>query len=209
MFFEYGDREVNHLKSRDKLLAWAIDRIGHIHREVDRDLFSSVIHSIISQQISSSAQATVWRRLTNLVDSVDPVSIYLLDRLDLQGCGMTFRKADYIKDFAKRVVNCQFNPDTLNSLPDEEVIKKLTELKGIGKWTAEMIMIFSMQRPDIISFGDLGIHRGMKMLYNKETIDRAEFDRYVKAYSPYGTTAGLYIWAIAGGAIPELNEGKI
>lgn len=205
MFFEYGDREINYLKSRDKLLAWAIDKIGHIHREVDSDLFSSVIHSIISQQISSSAQATVWKRLLNLVGFVDPVTICDRDREQLQECGMTFRKADYIKDFAEKVMNNQFDLDALNSLPDDEVIKKFTDLKGVGIWTAEMIMIFCMQRPDIVSFGDLGIHRGMRMLYNKKNIDRIAFDKYVKRYSPYGTTASLYLWAIAGGAIPELG----
>jgi len=85
-------------------------------------------------------------------------------------------------------------------MSDEEAIESLCSLKGIGRWTAEMILIFSMQRPDVVSFGDLAILRGMRMLYHHREIDRKRFERYKKRYSPYGTVASLYLWAIAGGA---------
>ena len=91
-------------------------------------------------------------------------------------------------------------------MPDELVIQELSALKGIGVWTAEMIMTFCMQRPNIVSFGDLAILRGMRMLYRHKEIDRAKFEKYRKRYSPYGTVASLYLWAIAGGALPELTD---
>lgn len=206
MEFAYGERELAYLRSRDTKLAAAIDRIGHVSREVDTDLFSSVIHHIIGQQVSTAAQRTVWRRFLELVGDVTAKRVCARTREELQALGMTWRKADYILDFAGRVRDGSFDVEALSSLPDEAVRVQLSSLRGIGPWTAEMLMIFCMQRPDVVSYGDLAILRGMRMLYRRKTIDRKTFDRYRKRYSPYGTTASLYLWAIAGGALPELTD---
>lgn len=206
MYFEYGNEEMEFLKSRDKVLGAAIDQIGLIYREVDSDLFSSVVHHIIGQQISTSAQATIWQRLTNSLEDINADTICTLELNELQKFGMTYKKAGYIKDFAEKVRNKEFDIEILNRLPDQEVVKELSALKGIGVWTAEMLMTFSMQRPDIVSFGDLAIHRGMRMLYHHKTIDREKFDKYKRRYSPYGTVASLYLWAIAGGAITGMRD---
>ena len=206
MFFAYGEKEMSYLKARDKRLGGAIDRIGHIERAVDSDLVSSVIHHIIGQQISTTAQATLWRRLNERLGNVTAAGVLTLGRTELQAIGITFKKADYILDFAEQVQSGTFDVEGLDKLSDEEVIRELSALKGIGVWTAEMIMTFCMQRPDVVSFGDLAIHRGMRMLYRHREIDRARFERYRRRYSPYGTVASLYLWAIAGGAIPELTD---
>lgn len=206
MYFEYGSKEIEFLKDRDKLLGAAIDRIGHIYRVVDVDLFSSIVYHIIGQQISTRAQATIWKRLIDRIGIINADSICSLELTELQKLGMTFRKAGYIKDFSEKVRNRELDIDALNDLPDAEVINELSSLKGIGIWTAEMIMTFCMQRPDIVSFGDLAIHRGMRMLYHHRSIDRKKFEKYARRYSPYGTVASLYLWAIAGGAIPEMRD---
>lgn len=206
MYFEYGNEEMEFLKSRDKVLGAAIDQIGIIYREVDSDLFSSVVHHIIGQQISTSAQATIWQRLTNSLENINADTICTLELNELQKFGMTYKKAGYIKDFAEKVRNKEFDIEMLNRLPDQEVVKELSALKGIGVWTAEMLMTFSMQRPDIVSYGDLAIHRGMRMLYHHKTIDREKFEKYRRRYSPYGTVASLYLWAIAGGAITGMRD---
>lgn len=206
MYFEYGSEEIAFLKSRDKLLGTAIDQIGHIYRTVDDDLFSSVVHHIIGQQISTRAQATIWQRLRDRIGTLNADAIYSMKLDELQKLGITFKKAAYIKDFAKKVKTKEFNIEALNALPDTQVIKELSSLKGVGVWTAEMIMIFCMQRPDVVSFGDLAIHRGMRMLYHHRSIDRQKFSKYARRYSPYGTVASLYLWAIAGGAIPEMRD---
>ena len=91
-------------------------------------------------------------------------------------------------------------------MSDADLICKLSELKGIGVWTAEMLMIFCLQRPDVMSYGDLAIHRGLRMLYHHSRIDRKLFDKYARRFSPYGAVASLYLWAIAGGAIPEMCD---
>lgn len=206
MYFEYNGQATEYLANKDKKLGAAIIQIGHINRPIDSDLFSSVVHHIIGQQISTAAQTTVWNRLTETIGTVDAEHLMLLGRENLQSIGITFKKADYILDFTQRVQEGTFDIDALNTMPDKLVIQKLSDLKGIGVWTAEMIMIFCMQRPDVVSFGDLAILRGMRMLYRHKQIDRVKFEKYRNRYSPYGTVASLYLWAIAGGAIPELTD---
>ena len=94
----------------------------------------------------------------------------------------------------------------LAQLDDEALCHALSQFRGIGVWTAEMLMLFSLQRPDIVSYGDLAILRGMRMLYRHRAITPQLFARYRRRYSPYGSTASLYLWAIAGGALPELTD---
>ncbi|MDD3410622.1 MAG: DNA-3-methyladenine glycosylase 2 family protein [Eubacteriales bacterium] len=206
MYFEYGERETDYLSRRDARLGEAIARIGPIRREGDDEVFSSVVHHILGQQISTAAQATLWKRLTDRIGTVDAERLLALGREELQSVGTTYKKADYILDFADRVRRGAFDVEALTRLPDEEVVEALSALQGVGRWTAEMIMTFCMRRPDVVSFGDLAILRGMRMLYRHRKLDRAKFERYRKRYSPYGTVASLYLWAIAGGALPELTD---
>lgn len=206
MYFKYGDKEIEYLIPKDKVLGEAIKKIGHIYRPVDTGLFSSVVHHIIGQQISTAAQATIWKRLCESLGEVTATTIVQSEISKLQGFGMTFRKAEYIKDFAQRVQSREFDIEALWNKSDQQVITELSALKGIGIWTAEMIMIFCMERPDILSFGDLAIHRGIRMLYHHRNVDKKLFEKYRRRYSPYATVASLYLWAIAGGAIPEMID---
>lgn len=206
MYFNYGETELNYLKSRDPKLGAAIDQIGYVYREVDTDLFSSVVHHIIGQQISTAAQRTIWKRIQNSLGAVNAAAISRITAQELQSYGISFRKADYIKDFSEKVITGKLQLEELYDKEDQEVIDILSSLKGIGVWTAEMILTFCMQRPDILSFGDLAIHRGMRMLYHHRTIDRKKFERYRRRYSPCGTVASLYLWAIAGGAIEGMRD---
>ena len=125
---------------------------------------------------------------------------------ELQGLGMSLRKAEYIKDFADRIVGCEFDLQAVEQMSDAEAITALSSLKGIGKWTAEMILLFCLQRPDILSYDDLAIQRGLRMLYHHRKITRELFNKYQKRYSPYGSTAAIYLWAIAGGAIEGMKD---
>lgn len=206
MIFVYGEKETGYLKSRDKALGDAIDKIGHIHREVDADLFSSVVRCIIGQLISSAAGATLWSRMREKYREVTAETIAGTDIAELQKVGMTFKKAEYIKAFATKNVNGEFDLDALGSMSNEEVSREFCALKGIGVWTAEMIMIFGLQRPDVFSFGDLAIHRGLRMLYQHKNVDKTLFEKYRRRYSPYSTVASLYLWAIAGGAIADMRN---
>ena len=206
MYFQYGDTEINYLKRKDKRLASAIDAIGHIERRLDANLFAAVVRHIVGQQISSKAQATVWARLEARLKDVTSFTVHAASADELQALGMSLRKAEYIKDFASKIVSGEFALQAVEQLSDEEAIAALSSLKGIGRWTAEMILLFCLQRPDILSYDDLAIQRGLRMLYHHRKITRELFNKYQKRYSPYGSTAAIYLWAIAGGAIEGMKD---
>lgn len=206
MYFQYGQNEIDYLKSRDKVLGAVIEEIGHVDREVDTDLFSSVVHHIIGQQISTKAQATIWQRMRNRLGDVNAAAIAAADVAELQSLGMTFRKAEYIQDFARKVQNGEFDLQHVTQMPDADAIRELSSLKGIGVWTAEMILLFCLQRPDILSYDDLAIQRGLRMVYHHRRIDRKLFEKYHRRFSPYGSVASLYLWAVSGGAVPGMKD---
>ena len=208
MYFEYGENEITYLRNKDKKLSEVIDQIGMIEREVDTDLFSAVVHHIIGQQISTKAQATIWQRMKEILGEVNAVTILSADISKLQSLGMTFRKAEYITDFARKVHEGVFDLEKVDQMSDEAAIKELASLKGIGVWTAEMILLFCLQRPDIFSYDDLAIQRGLRMVYHHRKIDRKLFEKYRRRFSPYCSVASLYLWAVAGGAISGMRDYK-
>lgn len=206
MYFEYDETETDYLKNKDKKLGAIIDKIGHIERSVDNDLFSSVVHHIIGQQISTKAQNTIWQRIYESYENITPTIISSVDLDKLQSFGMTFRKAGYIKDLSNKIVNGEFDLEAVKQMSDDEAISALSSLSGVGVWTAEMILLFCLQRKNIFSFGDLAIHRGMRMVYHHRKIDKNLFEKYRRRFSPYCSIASLYFWAVAGGAIPDMKD---
>jgi len=196
-YFKYTNKEIEYLKNRDPLLGAEISRIGFIKRKINPDLFEALISSIISQQISIKAAKTVYNKVINLVGEIKPQNIDRVDVEAIQKCGMSLRKAYYIKNIADAIVNKEIDFDNLYKLSDEDIIKKLVKLKGVGEWTVEMLLIHSLQRPDILSYKDLAIRRGMMRLYGLDEITSEVFKKYRDLYSPYSTTASLYLWEIA------------
>lgn len=209
MYFRYGEKEITHLKLHDTQLAVAIDKIGYIKRVVSNDMFATMVKYIIGQQISTKAQETIIRRLLTRVPEINEHTILELSLDSLQSVGISLKKATWIHELARNIQKDPFLIEALSDMTDKEIIKSLTAMNGIGSWTAEMLMIFCMQRKDVVSYGDLAIIRGMRMLYQQPTIDRSLFQTYTKRYSPYGTIASFYLWAIAKGAFPELEDPKL
>ena len=206
MYFSYGTLETDYLSRKDAKLAAVIAQVGHVEREVDANLFSAVVHHIIGQQISTKAQATIWQRMREALGTVDAEHILAAGVPQLQGLGMTFRKAEYITDFAQKVQDGAFDLEGIWEKSDEEAIRELSALKGIGVWTAEMILLFCMQRPNVFSYDDLAIQRGLRMVYHHRKIDRRLFEKYRRRFSPYCSVASLYLWAVAGGAVPGMRD---
>lgn len=206
LYLEYGEKEIEYIRSKDKRLGGFIDRIGHIYRQADDDLFLSVVHKIVGQQISMKAQETVWARLKERFGVINADTLVSAGKESIQACGISFRKAGYIYDFACKVRSGEFDVDGLWSKPDDVVAAELSSLNGIGVWTAEMIMLFCMRRPNVFSYGDLAIHRGLRMVYRRSQITKQQFEKYRKKFSPYCSVVSLYLWAIAAGAIPELKD---
>ena len=193
--FDYGQTEIDYLKRKDKKLGAVIDRIGLIQREIMPDPFTTLISSVVSQQISKKAAETVWNRLSLLIGNITPESIARMSLSDIKACGMSERKASYIKGIADAALSGTVDFKKLHTLSDEEIIAKLSSLHGVGVWTAEMLLIFSLNRPDVLSYKDLAICRGMMNLYGLKELPKEKFQTYRKRYSPYGSIASLYLWA--------------
>lgn len=195
--FRYGKKEIEHLKKRDRRLGVAIDQIGMIERAITPDIFTALVASVAGQQISAKAAETVWNRMEERFGIITPDTISAATAEEIQQCGISLKKAGYIRGIGDAVVGGDLDLAGLHELSDDDVISRLTVLHGIGIWTAEMLLIFAMERPDVLSWGDLAIRRGMMRLYSKESIDRVAFERYRKRYSPYGSVASLYLWEIS------------
>lgn len=152
-----------------KKMAAAIERLGMLERPLSPDLFAALIRNIVDQQISVKAAQTVNTRLTLLLGSITPATVAAASAEAIQRCGMTMRKAGYIKGAADAAINGSLDLSVIAQLPDNEVITQLSRLDGVGVWTAEMLLISSLSRPDIVSWGDLAIRRGMMNLYRHKT----------------------------------------
>ena len=130
MYFNYSENETEYLKSKCKKLSCIIDKIGHIEREVDKDLFSAVV------QISNKAQVTIWKSFQDNLKNVNAYTLINAGIENLQALGISYKKAQYILDFSKKVKDGEFDLESIREKTDEEVIKELSSLKGIGIWTA-------------------------------------------------------------------------
>ena len=211
VYFAYGDKELNYLKKKDKRLAAVIEKAGYIRRELFPDIFVSLVNSIAGQQISRKAKASVWQRFVTLLGGqVTPQAIDAVTEDELRACGLSGRKAVYIKRLAAKVLAGKLDFASFAQMSDEEVcaeltkldgIGELTKLDGIGKWTAEMQLIFSLGRANILSGGDVAIQNGLKLLYRHKKITPALVAKYHKRYSPYASVASFYLWALANGDV--------
>jgi len=186
-------------------MAMAIDKIGHISRQINPDTFSELIRAIIAQQISGIAAQTIWQRLTDLT-SITPTALTQLSADDLQGIGVSYRKAGYIQAIAWDILDNQLDLDELHTMGDDEIKQILTAFKGVGEWTAQMLMIFSLNRMNVLSHHDLAILRGLRMLYRHRKISPQLFAKYQRRFAPYNSVASLYLWEIAGGALGNFAD---
>ena len=178
-----------------------IDCIGIIKRPINPDPFSSLVDSIVSQQISTKAAVTVSAKLLALCGEMTPQKLNALSQQEIRSCGMSMQKASYIKNIAQAAADKTIDFDTLHQKSDRKIIDTLTAIKGVGVWTAEMLLIFSLARPNVVSYGDLIIRRSIMQLYGHKELPKERFLRYAKRYAPYGSVASLYLWAMA--ALPQ------
>lgn len=195
--FPYGHLELDHLSRHDPVLGTAITRIGIIERQITPDPFTSLIKSIVSQQISSKGAHTIWGRLCERLAGITPASIATADHAIIQQCGMSMRKASYIKSIGEAVTSGELNIERFPEMSDEEIIRQVSSLHGVGVWTAEMLLIFSLCRPDVVSWGDLAIRRGMMRLYDLQALTKEQFQHYRQRYAPYGSVASFYLWELS------------
>ena len=144
--------------------------------------------------------------MVDALGEITPEVVLSLSRETLQAFGITFKKVDYIREAAQKIASDEFDIHALRTMDDADVCTRLSALDGIGVWSAEMLMLFSMQRPNVLSYGDLAIQRGLRMVYHHRKIDRKLFEKYRRKFSPYCSVASLYLWAVAGGAIEGMKD---
>lgn len=159
-------------------------------------LFDRLIESIISQQLSVRVADVIYERVLNLMPKkkLDPKTILKIDDQTLRSAGLSFGKIKYIKDLSDKVVSKELDLDNLENLSNEEVIEKLTAVKGIGKWTAEMFLMSALGRADIFSHGDLGLKNAFKKIYGVTEYNEVEAEKIVIKWSPYRTVAAKILW---------------
>lgn len=195
-YIKYGEKELNHLKKADEKLKKVILEFGYIKRKTNINLFNALIGSIISQQISTKAAITVKNNLKTLIKEINPKNILSFTAEQLKSCGLSFRKVDYLKNIARSFNDGAIDFNNLKNLSDEEITKELIKLKGVGPWTVEMLLIHTFLRPDVMSYLDLGLKNGLKILHGLEKIEESYFNYYKNIYSPYGTVASIYLWEV-------------
>lgn len=196
-YFEYGDTEIQYLSAKDEKMARLIEETGHIYRVVNPDLYSSLTNSIVGQQISTAAHNTIRNRIIEKFGQLTPEKVMATTDDELKSVGISYRKVGYIKDFSSKILTGEIDIESLHTMSDEEAVKELMKIKGVGKWTAEMMLTFSMARPDVLSYGDLAIRRGIMKLYGLEELSEEKFHQLTDKFSPYRTTAAFYFWHYA------------
>ncbi len=162
------------------------------------DPFKALVHSIMSQQLSTKAAATIARRFDDLFGGTFPTPAQVLDMPEekLRSVGLSRMKVSFVRDLARRVGDGSLRLDALDVMTDDEVIAALTEVKGIGRWTAEMFLMFRLQRPDVLPVGDLGIVNAIKKQYRlRKTPTPARLIRIGESWRPYRSVACWYLWA--------------
>lgn len=190
---------LDHFKSRDKLLYKVAASLGEIKPYEIRnsgDYFSDLCESIVGQQLSGKAASTIWGRFISLMPGkkVTPKNVLKVDVEDMRKAGMSYGKAKYVQDLALKVKNKEIHLDKLDKMADSEVIAELVKVKGIGPWTAEMFLMFTLGRPDIFSHGDLGLRNAMKIIYGLDKPSRDEVESLSVRWSPHRSFACRILW---------------
>jgi 3-methyladenine DNA glycosylase/8-oxoguanine DNA glycosylase len=186
------------LRECDPVMKDVIDRVGHFEASYEADLWWALVDAIASQQLSVKAAATIAGRVAALTPGeTRPTPREILEVPDetLRACGLSGAKTRYVKDLAARWLDGTLEPDRLPAMPDEEVVEHLTSVKGIGRWTAEMILIFTLGRPDVLPVDDLGLKVAVQRAYGLEVRPgRAEVLEIGERWRPYRSAATLYLW---------------
>lgn len=200
--FPFIDK-VEHLRRADRRMAQVIERFGYIERKTDSPLFHTLVVNIVSQQIATSvAERTVGHLQREAEGEITPECILRLGLEGLRRVGLPARKAKWIVEAAERFASGEFRQEEFATLSDKEAIRKLVTLNGVGVWSAEMLLMFSLSRENVLSFNDLILRRAITVLYGERRLTARRFDHYRRLFAPYGSVASLYLWAY-GNSLPR------
>lgn len=187
---------------RDPVMARLLEQIGALDSEQrkrgrPKEAYGALVRSIVGQQLSTKAARTIYERMTQLYGGKTPTpeQIIATDPDDLRAAGLSRAKAAYLRDLAEHIVDGELPVNDLAELPDDEVYEVLTAVKGLGRWTVDMFMIFHLGRPDVLPVGDLGIRRAVQINYGLEDLPKPdEMERIAEPWRPHRSLASLYLW---------------
>lgn len=194
MIYDFDTPAVRHLIDCDPILSEVILSVGPVSLTQDSDPFKSLVFAIIGQQLSMKAADTISGRVEALLGEVSPECILSTSNDLLRGSGLSGSKVEYLFDLSRRCVTGDLDLASMSYSGDEEVVQSLTQVKGIGCWTAEMFLIFALGREDVFSWGDGGLHRALRVLYGDMVDDSEGAAEQVGLWRPYRSIASLYLW---------------
>jgi DNA-3-methyladenine glycosylase II len=197
----YWEEATRQLAARDPVLARLIAASPGLHLTRRGDPFTTLARAIVGQQISVKAAQSIWERLlaacgaTTPPPTLDPARVQRKRIATLRACGLSERKAEYIRDLAKHFVSAKLDPRLWPALDDEALIEALVDVKGIGRWTAEMFLIFHELRPDVFPLDDIGLQKAIALHYfGGQRRARSTLDRLGRRWRPYRSVATWYLW---------------
>jgi len=187
---------VRHLKKADPVLAALIDRIGPCRMEYGPPQFHSLAESIVYQQLNGKAAATIFERLAARAGRpLTPQGVLRLSQGEMRSVGLSQQKSSYLRNMADLTLKGRLDFSKLHDFSDEEVIEHLTQVKGVGVWTAQMFLMFTLRRPNVLPTGDFGVKAAIKKHYRKRQMPTpAQMEKIAKSWEPYRTTACWYLW---------------
>ncbi len=195
---------VRHLKSADPVLAKIIRKVGPCRipapRPGPKSVFESLVMAILYQQLTAKSAGAIYKKFKALYPRYPgPEEVLATSDRALRGAGVSPQKAGYLKDLSAKVVDGTVNLQGLGRLSDEEVVEALTQIRGVGRWTAEMVLIFTLGRPDVLPVGDYGLQKAVRKAYGLRGLPKpGRFQRLAEPWRPYRSTASWYLWASQG-----------
>lgn len=184
-----------HLMKKDRVMKRLIPQFGQVCLQTRGDAFATLARSVVGQQISVKAAKTVWDRFAKLPEQMCPSQVLRLKIDDMRGAGLSARKVEYLVDLALHFDNGAVHEAAWSGMDDEAIIDELVAIRGIGRWTAEMFLIFHLMRPNVLPLDDVGLINGIsKSYFSGEVVSRSDAREVALAWAPYRTVATWYIW---------------
>lgn len=192
---EYWEQAKQELMKRDRIMRKLIPKFGDLHLTGRGDPFTTLARSIVGQQISTKAADSVWQRFLEVCPQCTPAQVLKSGDEKLASCGLSRRKAEYIRDLAQHFKDKKVHVTDWSNMDDEAVIAELIQIRGIGRWTAEMFLIFNLRRPNVLPLDDLGLLKGISANYfSGEPVSRSDAREVAANWEPWRTVATWYMW---------------
>lgn len=191
----FWQQAMDDLAKRDPVMQRLVSQYNDSTLHSRGDAFTTLVRAIIGQQISVKAAASVWQKLADTLSKITPESLHSIDPGTLRACGLSARKISYLQDLSLRFINGGYDETVWQKMNDEALIAHLIQIKGIGRWTAEMFLIFYMQRPDVLPLADIGLQRAVSIHYNaNQPVEKNRLQTIATNWRPWRSVATWYLW---------------